>query len=264
MKEIIDCHAHFLTKEDFYLYKKTAVANKFINIRGVNIEEMLKPFEFSEFENINNMYFLDSANLKTVDESIEWIKKDLNTYKNIVGIKMYLGYQKFYANDDRVKKIVKFAATHNLTVTFHCGEILDENDKSVFSPYSDAKYIEELATMYPNTNFIASHLNWPNFNDVFRLCNDYNNVYTCLSGTNDGETAEKRKQQNLYIASRVNEYLFRFPKLKKKIMYGTDFFASSDEYNDVSSYKDLVEMLNVTEKEKEDIYSNNAKRAYKI
>lgn len=36
---IVDCHMHVLTKEDFNLYMKTACADKYINIRGLYIDE---------------------------------------------------------------------------------------------------------------------------------------------------------------------------------------------------------------------------------
>ena len=45
-------------------------------------------------------------------------------------------------------------------------------------------------------------------------------------------------------------------------MYGTDFFAVSDEYSDVSSYIKVIDLLNVDEKEKKDILYNNVCRAY--
>ena len=64
-------------------------------------------------------------------------------------------------------KVAKFANDHHLSVTFHCGEIYDDNGESSSSPYSDAKYIEDLAKKYPKVNFIASHINWPNFDSLF-------------------------------------------------------------------------------------------------
>ena len=62
---------HVLTKEDFNLYMKTACADKYINIRGLYIDE-----------------------------------NGLNKYPRILAIKMYLGYQKYYANDKRIFKVV--------------------------------------------------------------------------------------------------------------------------------------------------------------
>lgn len=261
-RKIVDCHLHVLKQEEFELYKKTACANKFINIRGLYIDEMLDPYNFEEFINDKNMYFIDSIDLNNTDDELKKIENDLNKYGRIIGIKIYLGYQKYYANDKKIFKVAEFANKHNLSVTFHCGEIYDDEGKSSYSKYSDAKYIEELAIKYPNVNFIASHINWPNFDSVFYLCNKYNNVYTCFSGCNDGETKEGRDKQNSIIGSTINKYFKKYPKVKKKIMYGTDFFAVSDEYNDVSSYIEVIDLLNITEEEKEDILYNNVCNAY--
>ena len=260
---IIDCHMHTITKEEFKVYLKTACASKFINIRGLYIDEMLNPYDFEEFIDNQDMYFLDSVDLNNLDSELIKIENDLQKYPRILGVKMYLGYQKYYANDIRIFKVVKFASEHNLAVTFHCGEIYDDDGKSSFSPYSDAKFIEPLAIKYPNTNFIASHINWPNFEDLFSLCNKYNNVYTCFSGTNDGSNQTERNNQNILIAKVINEYLLKYPLVKKKLMYGTDFFLESEDYSDVSSYIKLLDLLNLTNQEKEDICFNNVCNAYK-
>ena len=262
MNNIVDCHVHTLTKEDFNLYKKTACANKFINIRGLYIDEMLDPYEFEEFLDNHDMYFIDSVDLNNVDDELIKIENDIKKYPRIIAIKIYLGYQKYYANDSRIHKVCEFASKNNLSVTFHCGEIYDDDGKSSYSPYSDAKYIEDLAIKYPNVNFIASHINWPNFDSLFDLCHKYNNVYTCFSGCNDGETEESRDEQNKLIADTLNKYMKKHPNIKKKIMYGTDFFAVSDEYNDVSSYIKVLDLLELDEKEKQDVLYNNVCDAY--
>lgn len=263
MSNIVDCHLHALSKEDFKLYKETACANKFINIRGLYIDEMLDPYDFDEFIDNDDMYFIDSVDLNEVDNELIKIEKDIKKYPRIIAIKIYLGYQKYYANDSKIYKLAEFARDNNLSVTFHCGEIYDDDGKSSYSPYSDAKYIEDLAIKYPNVNFIASHINWPNFESLFSLCNKYSNVFTCYSGCNDGETEENRNKQNLLIADTLNKYIKQYPNIKKKIMYGTDFFAISDEYNDVSSYIKLLDLLELNEEEKQAILYSNVCDAYK-
>lgn len=261
-KNIVDCHIHTLTKKELETYLKTSSANKFINIRGLYIDEMLDPYDFNEFIDNNDMYFLDSVDLNNIEDELIKVKKDITKYSRILGIKIYLGYQKYYANDERIHKVADFADKHGLSVTFHCGEIYDENGESSYSPFSDAKFMEELVIKYPNVNFVASHINWPNFDSLFYMCNKYNNVYTCFSGCNDGESIDERNKQNIIISDIINKYLKQYPKVKKKIMYGTDFFAVSDEYNDVSSYIKIMDLLNLTEEEKIDILYNNACDAY--
>lgn len=261
---IVDCHIHALTKTEFNLYKKTACANKYINIRGLYIDEMLDPYDFEEFVDNGDMYFIDSVDLDDINNEMNKIETDLNKYPRIIAIKIYLGYQKYYANDEKIFKVAEFANNHNLSVTFHCGEIYDDDGKSSYSPYSDAKYIEDLAIKYPKVNFIASHINWPNFDNLFYLCHKYNNIYTCFSGCNDGETLEEKEKQNLMISDVLNKYIKLYPNIKKKVMYGTDFFAISDEYSDVSSYIKLIDLLDLTRQEKEDILYNNVCAAYNI
>lgn len=263
-KCIVDCHMHVLTKDEFELYKKTACANKFINIRGLYIDEMLDPYDFEQFIENDNMYFIDSLDLEDVDNELIKIERDISKYPRIIAIKIYLGYQKYYANDQKIYKVAEFANNHGLSVTFHCGEIYDDDGKGAYSPYSDAKFIEELAIKFPKVNFIASHINWPNFDSLFYLCNEYNNVYTCFSGCNDGENFDEREKQNVMIADTINKYFKHYPKVKRKIMYGTDFFAVSDEYNDVSSYIKVIDLLNLKEEEKYDILYNNVCNAYNI
>lgn len=261
-KSIVDCHMHTLTRDEYNLYKKTACASKYINIRGLFIDETLNPYEFEEFIDNSDMYFLDSVDLEMVDEELKKVDNDLKKYPRIIGIKIYLGYQKYFANDERIFKIVDYASKHNLAVTFHCGEIYDEDGKSSFSKYSNAKYIEDLANKYPNVNFIASHINWPEFDPLFYLCDKYDNFYTCFSGCNDGWNEEERNRQNKLIADTLNKYFKMYPKVKKKVMYGTDFFACSDDYSDVSSYIRILDLLDITDKEKEDILHNNVCKAY--
>lgn len=264
MKNIVDCHIHALTKKDLELYLKSACASKYINVRGLYIDETLNPFEFEEFIDNENMYFTDSVDLEDVDNELIKVKNDLSKYPRILSIKIYLGYQEYYANDERIFKIVEFASQNNLSITFHCGEMYGENGESVYSPYSDAKYIEDVVKEYPNVNFIVSHINWPGFEEVFSLCNKYDNVYTDFSGCNDGETEEDREKQNRLIADNINKYIKKYPKIKKKLMYGTDFFAVSNEYSDVSSYIKILDLLDINEKEKEDILHNNVCNAYKV
>ena len=260
--DLFDCHLHAIKKRDFEIYNQTSKANKWLNIRSIDIEELLKPYDFEEFQDIENMYFLDSVNLNKVDIELKKVEEDLKKYQRIVGVKIYLGYQHYYANDERVEQVVLFAKEHNLTVTFHCGEIFNEDSESEFSPYSDAKYLEIFAKKYPEVNFVISHLNWSNFDSAFKLCNEYDNVYTDFSGCNDGETKEARVQQNLKIKEIIETYHKKYPKIYEKIMYGTDFFASCDEYNDVSSYLDLVNVLDIDNYQKNDIMNNNSLKAY--
>ena len=107
---IVDCHIHSLTKEDLLLFKKTSCANKYINIRGLYIDETLDPYDFEEFIDDKDMYFIDSVDLDDVDNELVKVQNDLDKYPRIIAIKIYLGYQKYFANDERIFKVTEFAS----------------------------------------------------------------------------------------------------------------------------------------------------------
>ncbi len=259
-KNIFDCHCHFVTLKDFELYKKTSSANKFLNIRAINHEVLVKPYDFNTFEKIDNMYLTEAVDLNNLEEELIREEYNLKNTRKIVGIKIYLGYQQFYANDNKIIKVTELANKYGVSVIFHCGECYASGEEVDFS---DAKYIEELAKKFKNTNFIASHMNWPNFDNIFSLCEKYNNIFTCFSGCLDATEKEKRELQVSNAINIINKYLKKYPNLKNKLMYGTDFFADGEAFINVSDYIKIADKLEISKTEKNDILYNNIFKAYK-
>ena len=263
-KEIFDCHCHFVDKEDFELYKKTASATKFLNIRSTNNSGLVKPYDFETFKDEENMFFTESVDLYKLDEELIRVEENLKNNKKIAAIKIYLGYQAFFANDQRIVEVTKLAQKYGVSMVFHCGETYDPNsDSQINDNYADAKYIRELAVKFKDVNFIGSHLNWPYFDNIFELCEQYENVFTCISGCLDAIDREKRDKQVKELINILNKYLKKYPNLKNKLMYGTDFFAMDLGFSNVSDYIKIVEGLELSEIEKEKILCTNILKAYR-
>ncbi len=263
-KEIFDCHCHFVSKEDVELYKKTAHATKFLNIRSTNGTGLVKPYNFETFKNEDNMFFTESVDLYNLNAELIRIEENLKSNSKIVAIKIYLGYQSFFANDEKIDQVANLAQKYGLSVTFHCGETYSpENLDPNNNEYADAKYIEDLAIKFKDVNFIGSHINWPNFDNIFRLCEKYENVFTCISGCLDAVEKEKREEQVKYTTDILNTYLKQYNSLKNKLMYGTDFFSDDLAFVDVSDYIKIIEGLELTQEEKEKILCTNILSAYK-
>ena len=106
MGKVIDCHIHAVDKKDFELYKKHACADFFVNIRSIEVGRLFKPFDFEDFKDCKEMFFLDSLNLDRVEDELLRIELDLQKYERIIGLKIYIGYQSYYANDPKVYKII--------------------------------------------------------------------------------------------------------------------------------------------------------------
>jgi len=262
--EIIDCHCHFVEKQDFELYKKTTSATKFINIRSTNNPNLVKPYSFDTFKHEKDMFFTESVDLYNLEKELIRVEENLKNNDRIVAIKIYLGYQSFYANDEKIFKVTKLAQKYGVSMVFHCGETWSsDSDSENNDEYSDAKYIEDLAINFKDVNFIGSHLNWPNFDNIFSLCEKYKNVFTCISGCLDASEKQERDNQVKYVINILNEYLKKYPNLKNKLMYGTDFFPDDLAFIDVSDYIKIVEKLELNEDEKEKILCTNIFSAYK-
>lgn len=264
LNEIFDCHCHFVEKKDFELYKKTANATKFLNIRSTNNSGLVNPYSFDTFKDEKNMFFTESVDLYNLGQELIRVEENLKNNKKIVAIKVYLGYQSFYANDERIVKVTQLAQKYGVSMVFHCGETYAPNsDSQINDNYADAKYIEDLAIKFKDVNFIGSHLNWPNFDNIFNLCEKYENVFTCISGCLDALEREERNKQVETVIEILNKYLKKYPNLKNKLMYGTDFFTDDLAFIDVSDYIKIVEDLELSENEKEKILCTNIISAYK-
>lgn len=263
-REIFDCHCHFVERKDFELYKKTAHATKFLNIRSTNNPNLIKPYEFETFKDVKNMFFTESVDLYNLEDELERVEENLKNNNRIVAIKIYLGYQPFYANDEKIFKVTQLAQRYGVSMVFHCGETwTPDNNAENNNYYSDAKYIEDLAIKFKDVNFIGSHLNWPDFDNIFSLCEKYENVFTCISGCLDALDREKRDKQVNNAVEILNKYLKKYTTLKNKLMYGTDFFADDLAFIDVSDYKKIIQELELNENEKENILCTNIFKAYK-
>ena len=209
---IFDCHCHFVTLEDFEVYRKTSPALKYLNIRSINHEVLVKPYNFDVFIDIDNMYLTESIDLYDLNKELIRAEKNIKKYnKKIIAIKIYLGYQQFYANDYKIKEVVKLADKYDLSIIFHCGECYASKEDI---NYSDAKYIEDLLKEFKNVNFIASHMNWPLFDNIFSLCEKYDNVFTCFSGCLDASDLDERNYQVDIVSSYINQYR---TKVKSKL-----------------------------------------------
>ena len=261
---MFDCHIHPITKADYAFYKKSSNASKVLNVRSINNPCVQPPFDFNEFKDVEEMFFLDSVDLNDVDNELIKVEDDLKNFKRIVGLKIYLGYQPYFANDERVFKVAEFAKKRGLSVAFHCGETYTEFSDECNDMYSNAKYLEPLLKAFPEVNFIASHLNWPYFDDLFSLIQNYDNIFTCVAGTNDARTPEKREEYNLEIKNVLNKHFKKYPKLKSRLMFGTDFFIDDIAFNEVSSYERLINSLDLSESERRDVFENTIYKAYPL
>lgn len=188
---------------------------------------------------------------------LQRIEKVIDKYP-IVGLKIFLTYQSGRADDNHHIPIYEFADKYHLTITYHTGScslvLPTDNDMEG----SNAIYVQRVAKMFPNVNFVVAHMDDPRYNECIRIVHEQPNMFTDFSGAYEPGTPEGASMQ--WAIDTFARAINQFPDTYKSILYGTDFcppinLKAIDEYDTTISA--------IFPKEyHEDIYYNNAMRAF--
>lgn len=203
-------------------------------------------------EGQNNLFLLGSPQI------IQRGSSELEKYKGLLnkgtikGLKFFPGHDPYYPTDERCLPYYQLCEELDAPVIFHTGENSDNPDAA---KYNDPKYIVEVARKYPNLKVIITHYFWPKIEYCYEITKDVPNIYFELAGTADKEVLEKsggiekmRKVLKKTIQDRPNQVIF-----------GTDWPMCS-----IKDHIELVESLNLTDEEENNIYGENAVKIYNL
>lgn len=249
---IIDTHTHIFNEETYREYQtKTkglvkqmiaihywSIFDQDCNINRFELDELLKFSENKEDLSVIASFDMD----KEAASQLNKLEQLLKT-KQIVGIKMYPGYQHFYPSDDRIDPIAELCQSHNVPIVFHSGDVYDFEKKALLK-YSQPLHIDELAVRFPKCKIIIAHFGFPSLMQAANIISKNKNVFTDISGTidkpetkHDGEMLVKQ-----YIADLERVFAY-FPNIKQKVMFGTDFAGEKTELNQIEPYIQVVEAV---------------------
>ncbi|MFC4660725.1 amidohydrolase family protein [Oceanobacillus aidingensis] len=144
-------------------------------------------------------------------EVLEYAFKDLK----LQGLKLHPSKQKFYPNEDKMKKIYETCISFNKPIIFHSG--------MTWQPDAPAKYskpinFEEVAINYPELKFCLAHFGWPWIDETIMLLLKYPNVYTDTSLLHMDDASSFFKQ--LFTKNMGPLWIER--NLQDKVMFGTN------------------------------------------
>lgn len=261
--KIIDSHTH-LQSEDLireYFKEKNrefAISMKALDSLIGNGDEFWHATK--KFDNVFVCADIDA--MLPINEQLEKIDK-LKYENKIIGIKIYTGYQPIFADDERLNPVFEYAQANGLSVVYHCG-VGAENLKSAKDyDYASCLPIANLARRYPEVNFIASHFDYPNFEDCAKLVLQFDNVFTDVSG----EIENFKNYSNLDLANKFIEKIkpvidkLDIDKLAQKVMFGTDYFGKNSGFYAVEEYIYICEKL-FGEKNLDKLLYKNCLKAY--
>jgi predicted TIM-barrel fold metal-dependent hydrolase len=260
---LIDCHCHANTPKLYNQYKIKSRADKTILIR--ESKRLINDTDVNSTEDTfykllkdnNNLYGIEVVSFyENIYKQLIRIKRRLNMCNKIIGIKFYPGYEHFYPNNKRLYKAYKFAEKNNLVVVFHSGDVWDKDNKAQVK-YTHPKYIDDIATYFPNVKFVISHFAFPYMLETAMIVNKNKNVYTDISGNiQDNNLSE-------YFYKDIKRCISYYPNIINKIMHGCDFCGNHTPLNNIIEYEMFVRN-NFNKEDIDKILYKNAKNIYGI
>ena len=184
---------------------------------------------------------------KDLDALEEHLKK-----REIIGIKLYLGYQHIYAYDKRCHPIYELCTKYNVPAMFHTGDTFRADGKV---RYAHPLAIDDVAVDFPHCKLVIAHVGNPWMETTAEILYKNENVYADISGlvvcdgfhTPDGELAKKRLKELIAYAS------------AKKLIYGTDWPLAK-----MTDYIEFAESLEIEKADFNYVMSKNARDIFNI
>ncbi len=236
--KIIDCHTHLQSEKLIKEYfantdREFAVSMQALDSligNGVEFWEATK-----KFDNIFVCPCIDS--LLPIKKQLEEID-NLSQHNKIIGIKIYTGYQSIFADDERLTPVFEYAMEKGLSVVYHCGVGAENLESAKGYNYASCLPIAKLAKRYPDVNFIASHFDYPHFDDCAKLILKFDNVYTDISGELENFKNYSNKELADKFICKIKPVLNKYDidKLSDKVMFGTDYFGKNSGFYAVEEY----------------------------
>lgn len=174
----------------------------------------------------------------------------------IKGVKFYTGYEYFFAGDRSVitDAVIRTLVDRDVPVIFHTGDTYS-GEPGAKLKYAHPLTIDDLATDHPDLKIIMAHLGNPWMTDAAAVLYKNPNVYADISGWVYGEFTDEDRDYLTRKLMDARGYLGSLDKL----LFGSDWPIS-----DQASYVEFVRHLPITEEEKQAIFSENAKKLFKL
>ena len=168
--------------------------------------------------------------------------RELLVSREIVGLKVYTGHEKFFCTDERLAHVYELAAEFRVPVLFHTGW----DDPQYASP----ERMRELAVSRPENIFVCCHCFYPDTERCFELLGDCGNVYFDTSSLADDEMLMPSIRSSLERA---------ISAMPRRIIYGSDFGSCSME-----AHIGFAHSLGITDGQRELFMHGNSERIYGI
>lgn len=172
--------------------------------------------------------------------------------KKAIGFKIFPGHDPIYPTDIRLLPIYELCEKYHVPLIIHTG--INTDNKSV-ARFNDPKYIIKIAKEYKNLKIIIAHYFWPKLDYCFNKTNGFDNIYFDLSGLADEEVVKASGG-----IRKIRQILMKTLKRKSDSL----LFATDWPMCDIKKHIDLVESLQLSLEEKQNIFHKNTKKVFNL
>jgi hypothetical protein len=170
-------------------------------------------------------------------------------------IKIYLGYEPYFASDPRYDDVYRLAGEYDVPVIFHTG---DTDRASALLKYADPLTVDEVAVAHRQVRFVLAHAGNPWIESAAEVAYKNPNVYLDGSAFLVGDLRKMpRAKVDTYMV-RPLAWVFGYVEDPTKLMFGSDW--------PVTNIPSAVEAFKraIPEEYWRDVFFNNAVRVFKI
>jgi len=268
---IIDVHSHLFCEEDLATYQKKArgrVERSIVIHYKEDFNEKPLPLPIDELlrftEKHENLSVIGSVTYtKDIGEQVAELEPLLKEGR-IIGVKMYPGYEHFYASDGKiVHPVAALCQKYGKPLVFHAGDVLDtEGTAELTYSYDVALHVDKLAEHFPDLKIVISHFNFPKFMECANVVCNRKNVYTDISGTIDAQESPKDLKQLIkQYCLDLKRALSYFPDVRRKVMFGTDYCSERTSLREFVPYIEVTENV-FTASERKRVFRETAEEVY--
>lgn len=172
--------------------------------------------------------------------------------KEVVGLKLYPGYEYYYPTDGVCERIYDLAMAYDVPVMIHTGDTYNIRAKI---KYSHPLHVDEVAVDHPDLKIVMAHLGNPWFRDTAEIIYKNPNVYADISGLVLGDIKTGFEG---WLADQVKE-IIGFAGDPDKLLYGTDWPIVN-----MGPYLRLIDRLGLEPEDREKILWRNAAHLFPL
>lgn len=166
-------------------------------------------------------------------------------------VKLHPVAQEFYVNDEEMSPIYLKCEKEDLPIIFHCGKMMIEG----LPNYAHPELFYDVLSSFPGLRVILAHMGGGFWEEAIKLADDFpENIYfdtaIAISAAPIPQFLRLNDKQAVEMIRKIGVH---------KVMFGSDF-PWIDPLPDIERIKGL----DLTDKEKSMVLSENAKRFFKI